>query len=183
LKIATTIWYSTTQIISWVLARELGKICLHEPVPIGHVRFLLDERITGRMPRQHSELSTWQNDRELRLNRERGKGMKCTDLAERIEQLCPAASAQDVARLCLLLTNSSHRVEELANDDVLVNAWNEMDSRLRAATDQHEAMTADLQRVESESWGMGHEQIWRLIGTIKAQSRLLQLYVGGPQVA
>lgn len=109
--------------------------------------------------------------------------MKCTDLAERIEQLCPGATAQDVARLCLLLTNSSHHVEELADDQVLVNAWNEMDSQLRAATDQHEAMTAGLQRLESESWGMGPEQIWRLIGTIKAQSRLLQLYVGKPQMA
>ena len=109
--------------------------------------------------------------------------MKCTDLAERIEQLCPGATAQDVARLCLLLTNSSHQVHELADDSVLVNAWNEMDSRLRAATDQHEAMTADLQELDNDSWGIGQEQIWRLIGTIKAQSQLLQLYVGGTQMA
>jgi hypothetical protein len=109
--------------------------------------------------------------------------MKCTDLAERIEELCPGATAQDVARLCLLLTNSSHQVNELADDSVLVNAWNEMDSRLRAATDQHEAMTAELQDIESDTWGIGQEQIWRLIGTIRAQSCLLQLYVGGPQMA
>ena len=107
--------------------------------------------------------------------------MKCTNLAERIERLRPGASVRDVARLCLLLTNSSHNVDELSDDGVLATAWNEMDLRLRSATDQHAAMTEDLECLEtSDPRGFTLAQIWRLIRTIKVQSQILQLYIGGP---
>lgn len=105
--------------------------------------------------------------------------MKCTDLAERIERLCPAADARDVARLCLLLTNSTPNVDELCDDVALTSAWTEMDRRMRAATEEHEALAADLSSHDAaNAKEVSAEQIWHLIETIRAQSRILELYLG-----
>ena len=103
--------------------------------------------------------------------------MKCTHLAERIERLRPDASARDVARLCLLLTNTSRDVSDFRDDRVLTAAWREMDLRLRTATDQHQAMTEDLEGLVCSS--DHEEQTWRLIRAFKVQSQILQLYLGG----
>ena len=73
--------------------------------------------------------------------------MTCHDLAARIEQLQPGALPREVARLCLLLTNYVEDLEELAQGERLSQAWQEMGIRLQAATDQHAAMTADLERL------------------------------------
>lgn len=109
--------------------------------------------------------------------------MNCQELASRIEHLQPDAMPRDVARLCLLLTNYVNDLEELQDDAVLSKAWNEMGIRLQAATDQHAAMTEELERLA----GTGPEtftldQVWVLIRAIKVQSQVLQLYVGQPQV-
>ena len=109
--------------------------------------------------------------------------MTCCDLAARIEQLQPDALPGDVARLCLLLTNYVDDIDELEDDDRLTDIWREMGFRLQAATDQHAAMTAeldDLSRKIPESFEL--EQIWTLIRAIKVQSQVLQLYVGQPRV-
>ncbi len=107
--------------------------------------------------------------------------MKCTDLAKRIERFHPSANVREVARLCLLLTNSSHNVDELSDDGVLATAWNEMYLRMRAAIDQHAAATEDLEGLEnSDPRQFTAEQIGRLIRTIKVQSQILQLYIGAP---
>ena len=58
-----------------------------------------------------------------------------------------------------------------------------MSIRLQAATDQHAAMTAELEelsRADPASFTM--DQIWVLVRAIKVQSRVLQLYVGQPAV-
>ena len=105
--------------------------------------------------------------------------MDCKDLAERIQQLQPEALPRDVARLCLLLTNHVGDIGLLEDEQVLARAWHEAGIRLQAATDQHAAMTADL---ESLSQGnpndFSADQIWVLIRAIKVQSQVLQLYVG-----
>ncbi len=108
--------------------------------------------------------------------------LKCTDLAERIERLRPGAQVSDVARLCLLLSNSSaDDVDELANDSTLATAWKEMDLRLQAATDQHAAMTEELEDLaRSDPQRFTPDQIWILIRAIKVQSQILNLYVGEP---
>jgi hypothetical protein len=107
--------------------------------------------------------------------------MKCTDLAQRIETIRPGADVRDVARLCLLLSNASDNIEALGSDDHLANAWQEMDLRLQAATDQHAAMTEDLEDLaRSDPQKFSPEQIWILIRAIKVQSQILQLYVGEP---
>lgn len=107
--------------------------------------------------------------------------MKCRDLAARIEELQPQAMPRDVARLCLLLANHVDNLAELADDHRLSEAWKEMGIRLQAATDQHAAMTAELERLaQSDPHQFTMEQVWVLIRAIKVQSQILQLYVGPP---
>lgn len=105
--------------------------------------------------------------------------MNCQDLASRIQRLQPDADARDVARLCLLLANSTDDVGKLDDDQFLTAAWREMGLRLQAATDQHAAMTEELESLaKSEPQRFTPDQIWILIRAIKVQSQILQLYVG-----
>ena len=109
--------------------------------------------------------------------------MKCAELAERIEELQPGADTRDVARLCLLLSNGTYPVENLTDTQVLTQAWKEMGLKLQAATDQHAAMTEELECLaRSDPQKFEPEQIWVLIRAIKVQSQILQLYVGDPVV-
>jgi hypothetical protein len=109
--------------------------------------------------------------------------MTCQELAARIEELQPDAMPRDVARLCLLLTNTVQDLEELATEEALSEAWHEMGMRLQAATDQHAAMTEELEELaQADPSGFSIEQVWILIRAIKVQSQILQLYVGLPTV-
>ncbi len=122
--------------------------------------------------------------RELRddLSDEFGDSeMTCRELAARIEELQPEAMPRDVARLCLLLTNSVQNIGELASQEALSEAWLEMGMRLQAATDQHAAMTEELEDLaQSDPAEFSMDQVWVLIRAIKVQSQILQLYVGRP---
>ena len=107
--------------------------------------------------------------------------MNCTELATRIERLQPQADIRDVARLCLLLSNAVDNVERLQDDGFLTEAWKEMGLRLQAATDQHAAMTEELENLaRSDPRKFSPEQIWVLIRAIKVQSQVLQFYLGEP---
>lgn len=105
--------------------------------------------------------------------------MTCQELAAQIEKLQPQALPRDVARLCLLLTNFVGDLDDLHDERRLAQAWTEMGVRLQAATDQHAAMTEELDtlsRGDTSSFTL--DQIWVLIRAIKVQSQVLQLYVG-----
>lgn len=107
--------------------------------------------------------------------------MNCTELAEKIERLQPKAETRDVARLCLLLTNAVEDVEALHDDSRLTAIWRDMGLRIQAATDQHAAMTEELENLaRTDPRKFTPEQIWVLIRAIKVQSQILQLYVGEP---
>lgn len=107
--------------------------------------------------------------------------MKCTDLASRIEQIRPEADVRDVARLCLLLSNTRQPLRELLDDATLTSVWKEMDLRMQVATDQHAAMTEELENLaRSDPRRFTPEQIWILIRAIKVQSQILQMYLGEP---
>ena len=109
--------------------------------------------------------------------------MTCQELAARIEELQPEAMPRDVARLCLLLTNSVQDIEKLAGEEALAEAWQEMGMRLQAATDQHAAMTEELEALaQADPAEFSMDQVWVLIRAIKVQSQILQLYVGQPTV-
>lgn len=105
--------------------------------------------------------------------------MNCHELAQRIERLQPEATPRDVARLCLLLTNNMPQATRCGGEAELSQAWQEMGLRLQAATDQHAAMTEELEDLTGyapEQFTI--DQIWVLIRAIKVQSQVLQLYVG-----
>jgi len=107
--------------------------------------------------------------------------MKCQDLAARIELLQPDAEPRDVARLCLLLSNAVKDLGELETDAALSHAWSDMGLQLQAATDQHAAMTDELENLaSSDPRQFDANQIWILVRAIKVQSQVLQLYVGQP---
>jgi len=109
--------------------------------------------------------------------------MTCHDLAARIEQLQPGAAPREVARLCLLLANHVQDLEDLGKGERLSQAWQEMGIRLQAATDQHAAMTEDLEKLaRTDSGKFTLDQVWVLIRAIRVQSQILELYVGQPPV-
>lgn len=115
------------------------------------------------------------------LGRELLQRMTCQELAERIQRLQPEASARDVARVCLLLTNTIEDVSKLDDDELLTAAWRDAGLRLEAATDQHAAMTEELESLaRSDPRQFTPDQIWILIRAIKVQGQILQLYVGEP---
>ena len=107
--------------------------------------------------------------------------MTCQELAQRIQRLQPEAAARDVARLCLLLANTCDDVERLDDDSLLTAAWRDAGLRLQAATDQHAAMTEELETLaRSDPREFTPDQIWVLIRAIKVQGQILQLYLGEP---
>lgn len=107
--------------------------------------------------------------------------MNCTKLAERIEKLQPRAETRDVARLCLLLTNAVEDIDSLGDDRLLTTIWRDIGLRIQAATDQHAAMTEELENLaRTDPKKFTPDQIWVLIRAIKVQSQILQLYVGEP---
>jgi len=105
--------------------------------------------------------------------------MTCQELAAAIERLEPNAAPREVARLCLMLSNLVEKPEDLHDDDTLTAAWQEMGLRLQLATDQHAAMTEELELLAGgDPQHFQPEQIWTLLRAIKVQSQILQLYVG-----
>jgi hypothetical protein len=107
--------------------------------------------------------------------------MNCHELAERIEKLEPQASPKDVARVCLLLANNTSNLDALTDFTQLNQAWKETGLKLQAATDQHAAMTQELEALaSSDPEKYTQDQVWVLIRAIKVQSQVLQMYVGQP---
>ena len=105
--------------------------------------------------------------------------MNCTDLARRIQNFEPNADTTDVARLCLLLSIAVDDANQLNDDEKLKQSWREASLRLQFATDQHAAMTEELEDLAaSDPKQFSSEQIWVLIRAIKVQSQILQLYIG-----
>ncbi|HTQ39020.1 MAG TPA: hypothetical protein VMJ32_08325 [Pirellulales bacterium] len=107
--------------------------------------------------------------------------MNCQELAARIEHFQPETAPRDVARLCLLLANTVDNLDSLRRDDCIVDAWQDANLRLQAASDQHAAMTTELEQLAAmDPRQFTLEQVWVLIRAIKVQSHILQMYVGHP---
>ncbi|MCH2115735.1 MAG: hypothetical protein MK171_12595 [Pirellulales bacterium] len=109
--------------------------------------------------------------------------MNCQELAGKIQELQPDASVQDVAQLCLLLSHSDERLQMFKEPFKLKAAWKEMGLKLQVATDQHAAMTQELEELaSSDPEKFTRDQIWILVRAIKVQSQILQMYIGQPQL-
>ncbi|HTU25610.1 MAG TPA: hypothetical protein VMF30_09450 [Pirellulales bacterium] len=108
--------------------------------------------------------------------------MNCQQLAARIAAIEPAAGGRDVARLCLLMSNYAEDVRRLADEAVFQDAWDHVGLRLQAASDQHAAMTEELEHLaDSHPATYSPQQIGTLLRAIKVQSQILALYLGQPQ--
>lgn len=106
--------------------------------------------------------------------------MLCRDLAQRIEQHRPDSDVAEIARLSLLVLNLANEGGELESEEGLENLLRDASLRLHAATDQHSAMTAELENLaNSDPKQFDREQIWVLLRAIKVQSQILQMYMGG----
>ena len=97
--------------------------------------------------------------------------MTCTELAQQIERLQPGASPQEVARLCLLLSNNVDDLAALREQRALHDAWKRTGLQLQVATELEDLAASDPQ-------SFSQDQIWVLIRAIKVQSQVLQMYVG-----
>lgn len=105
--------------------------------------------------------------------------MTCQELAGQIQQLEPRASVHDVARLCLLLANCNADAGALGDCQRLQAALRDVSLKLQFATDQHAAMTQELEGLAaSDPEKYSRDQVWVLIRAIKVQSQVLQLYAG-----
>lgn len=105
--------------------------------------------------------------------------MKCQELAASIERLQPDADPRDVARLCLLLANMVDDLDALSDDHRLTEAWQKTGWRLQLASDQHAAMTEELEELATATpQALSPQQIWVLVRAIKVQSQILQMYLG-----
>ena len=109
--------------------------------------------------------------------------MICTEIAKKIEQLNPDADALEVARMCALICSVVADRDVLRDDQKFLEIWDEVNLRLQAATDQHAAVTEELERLSnSDPQSFSAEQIWILVRSIKVQNQLLRLYVGDPSL-
>ena len=107
--------------------------------------------------------------------------MNCQQLAKSIQRLQPDADTGVVARLCLLLSNTVETLNDMDAEETLKDAWQKVSLQLQSATDQHAAMTVELEELaSSDPKQFTPDQVWVLIRAIKVQSQILQLYVGQP---
>lgn len=107
--------------------------------------------------------------------------MDCHRLAERISTLDPDLPAVEVARLCILILNSNADDDCLQDDASLRRLCKAAGFRLKAAADQHSAMTEELNSLCIDGpQRFSPDQIWTLVRAIKVQSQILDLYTDQP---
>mgnify|MGYP007059499573 CR=1 FL=1 len=128
-----------------------------------------------------AEIAQQRGERKQTRKQRLDSVMNCQTLAESIQRLQPEADITDVARLCLLLSNTVEQLEDMQDEETLTSAWKKVSLQLQSATDQHAAMTMELEELaSSDPKQFSPDQIWVLIRAIKVQSQILQLYVGAP---
>ncbi len=102
-------------------------------------------------------------------------------IAKRVEKQIPYADALEVARMCTLMCGAVGDRSTLADEKKFLEIWDEVNLRLQAATDQHVAVSEELETLtSSDPHDFSSEQIWVLVRSIKVQNQLLRLYVGDP---
>jgi hypothetical protein len=105
--------------------------------------------------------------------------VNCSELAAQLQAHDPHASPTNIARQCLLLLNDVDDPAELDQPRVFQEVHADMQLQFRAATDQHAAMTQELEELAcSDPREFSPDQIWILVRAIKVQSQVLKLYAG-----
>lgn len=109
--------------------------------------------------------------------------MTCQEIARHLAELYPEMNQTQVAQLCLLVLRYS-AADNLPDQAAVAQAARMSLFRLEAASDQHAAMTAELEALFSEGpVRFSADQIWTLLRAVKVQSQLLELYSGVPALA
>ena len=104
-------------------------------------------------------------------------------IAKRVEKQIPYADALEIARMCTLMCGAVQDIATLSDDKKFLEIWDEVNLRLQAATDQHVAVSEELESLtNSDPQDFSSEQIWVLVRSIKVQNQLLRLYVGDPSL-
>lgn len=95
----------------------------------------------------------------------------------------PEAEPLEIARLCTLMCSQVDQLCDLEDDHRFETVLGEVRLRLHAASDQHSAMTEELQELtRSDPRKYSPDQIWVLVRAIKVQSQVLRLYLGDSHV-
>jgi len=85
--------------------------------------------------------------------------------------------------MCTLMCGAVRDIATLSDDKKFLEIWDEVNLRLQAATDQHVAVSEELEALtNSDPQDFSSEQIWVLVRSIKVQNQLLRLYVGDPSL-
>ncbi len=103
--------------------------------------------------------------------------MQASELIERIQAERPNLPLRLIFQKTLLLTNAVTRIDILRDDKTLREALDTIDLQFAAVTDQHAAMTEELEQA-GRTGEVSMETIWTLIRAIKIQSQILQLFIG-----
>ena len=82
-----------------------------------------------------------------------------------------------------MLVNCVESLDELSDEERLAEAWKEVGLKLQLATDQHAAVTQELENLAaSDPEKFSADQIWILVRAIKVQGQVLQLYLGDESI-
>jgi hypothetical protein len=104
--------------------------------------------------------------------------MEINDYLNRISAICGHNEPSELLRMAFLI---SLRVEDLSslNDESLRRLYNEVTYELQAATDQHAAVSEELDSLaDSQPCEFSPNHVWTLVRAIKVQSRCLNMYLG-----
>jgi len=78
-----------------------------------------------------------------------------------------------------MFLNAVDDLQVLASNDVFDEVWTDVELKFKAATDQHAAMTGELEQLAcSDPRKFSPDQIWVLVRAIKVQSQVLRLFSG-----
>jgi hypothetical protein len=105
--------------------------------------------------------------------------MQIDNLIERVASICGLNDPTEKLRMAYLISLSVDHLSELANDEVLAQCCRDVALRLQSATDQHLAISDELEQLaDSQPCEFTPEHVWALVRAIKIQSRFLELYQG-----
>ena len=107
--------------------------------------------------------------------------MNCQQLAERLSSLQPSLSEVELARLCLVILSGCDAPCKLSDEEYLMAQWKHASFRLEAASDQHAAVSEELEMMCMDGpVQFTPDQLWVLMRAIKVQSQVLDLYTAQP---
>ena len=103
--------------------------------------------------------------------------MTCATLAQTLARMRPELAPPEVARLCLLILGGAGPGDDLSDPSTLRRVWKSACFRLDAATDQHAAVSDELDALlDDDPVRFEPEQLWTLLRAVKVQSQMISLF-------